>query len=715
MCDFLVHRTHLYKPRLSSILSLSHHYHSSSSNHLLAVLRSDHSIELWNTHDSFTLERTIQPRNASHSPELVLWLEQYLITAGLDGQLIAYDPITFEILTSCHAAGGAIWSLAKHEITRRIAVGTETGHVNIYQLDEDASQFSLATSVCKQSARIVSLAWHTTDDDFLVAGSINRIYICSTRQKRTIQQINVGKLSSTSNRRGQKDTIIWCLAVTDDYTVFSGDSSGRTCVWDAVYGTLIRSFQTHRADVLCMTLSSDEQTLFCSGVDSVIVRIELVSPKSETTTSTTTTTTTTTDSTKQWIKTISIHSHSHDVRSLTLIPSRFASIRNKEHNLSNKLMLISGGLDARLLVHDIVRDNSKPPVLWRKCFNFTQHRNKIYQKGNYFLFTYRDYIELWSIGKEGGVNDNGEDILERAPKNLVQIKTKHQARVDTVAMTVKKSKDDEQVIIAMGDTNGLHVYVIQGLDIQSQLNVTPIKTYSDEQNIEQSFSSITNLLQLRFHSSSSLYALTSRSQLYCFSTSSYKLNRIISCLPSTLRFEVSSKYIATADRYGHVTIYLNSTYNILTQLPQETYQCTALSFNNDRLACAYADRSLIEYDIQQNEYSDWTRKYLKRMPLQWFSERSPIINLFYDTKDKLFVVDSTYLSIIERGKKMPGTYAKIFNSTNQTNSPIHVCKQFKYLLHVTLLSSTQLFVVELIPSSVEQCLPPALKRKRFGI
>ncbi|CAF3602652.1 unnamed protein product [Rotaria sp. Silwood1] len=464
MCDFLVHRTHLYKPRLSSILSLAHHHQSSSSNHLLAVLRSDHSIELWNTHDSFTLERTIQPRNASHSPELVLWLEKYLITAGLDGQLIAYDPITFEILTSCHAAGGAIWSITKHETTRQIAVGTETGHVNIYQIDEDATQFSLATSVCKQAARIVSLAWHTTDDDFLVAGSINRIYICSTKQKRPIQQINVGKLSSNSNRRGQKDTIIWCLAVTDDYTVFSGDSSGRTCVWDAVYGTLIRSFQTHRADVLCMTLSSDEQTLFCSGVDSVIVRIELVSPKS------TTTTTTTNDSTKQWIKTISIHSHTHDVRSLTLIPSRFATIRKKENNLSNKLMLISGGLDARLLVHDIIRDNSKPPVLWRKCFNFTQHQNKIHQKGNYFLFTYRDYIELWSIGKEGGLNENGEDILERAPKNLVQIKTKHQARIDTVAMTIKKIKDEEQIIIAMGDTIGLHVYVIQGIQFYLNLN-----------------------------------------------------------------------------------------------------------------------------------------------------------------------------------------------------------------------------------------------------
>lgn len=185
-------------------------------------------------------------------------------------------------------------------------------------------------------------------------------------------------------------------------------------------------------------------------------------------------------------------------------------------------------------------------------------------------------------------------------------------------------------------------------------------------------------------------------------------------MPSTLRFEVSSKYLATADRFGHVTIYLHSTYEILTQLPQQTFQCTAMSFCNDRLACAYANRSLIEYDIQQNEYSDWTRKHLTRMPIQWFSERSPISNLFYEGKEKLFVIDSTYLSIIERGKKMPSTYAKIFNNTNSNNSPIHVCKQFKYLLHVSNLSSTQLFVVELLPSIVEQCLPPALKRKRFG-
>lgn len=209
--------------------------------------------------------------------------------------------------------------------------------------------------------------------------------------------------------------------------------------------------------------------------------------------------------------------------------------------------------------------------------------------------------------------------------------------------------------------------------------------------------------------------MNAQSEIYCFSLFPYKLDHVLSCSSSTIHFEVSSKYISTADRFGHVTIYLRTSWTVAGELPQQNYQCTAMSFADDRLACAYANRSLIEFDISKNEYSDWTRKHLVRMPLQWFSERSPILNLFYDGKDRLFTVDSTYIGIIERGKRMPGTYTKIFNGhNNPSNSPIHVCKLFKHLLHATLLPSNQLFVVELTPATVEQCLPPALKRKRFG-
>ena len=38
---------------------------------------------------------------------------------------------------------GVIWSIVKHETTQHIAVGTETGLVNLYQLDEVTQNLNL--------------------------------------------------------------------------------------------------------------------------------------------------------------------------------------------------------------------------------------------------------------------------------------------------------------------------------------------------------------------------------------------------------------------------------------------------------------------------------------------------------------------------------------------------------------------------------------------
>jgi len=92
----------------------------------------------------------------------------------------------------------------------------------------------------------------------------------------------------------------------------------------------------------------------------------------------------------------------------------------------------------------------------------------------------------------------------------------------------------------------------------------------------------------------------------------------------------------------------------------------------------------------------------------------------------LFVCDQTYLTILDRSKRMPSTYTKIFKNTSNNNkqqlmSPIHICKQFKYILYLDMIEENneknkkqQLFVVEFTPSMIEQSLPPSLKRKRFG-
>ena len=60
----------------------------------------------------------------------------------------------------------------------------------------------------------------------------------------------------------------------DGAFLFSGDSRGRVCVWDARLGVLLTSFARHDADVLTLALAPGERTLYAAGVDSKICRFE---------------------------------------------------------------------------------------------------------------------------------------------------------------------------------------------------------------------------------------------------------------------------------------------------------------------------------------------------------------------------------------------------------------------------------------------------------
>ncbi|CAF0875428.1 unnamed protein product [Didymodactylos carnosus] len=734
MGDYVIHRNQLYRPQLTSIL----HSCYESQSQRLAVLRNDFSIEIWNVHDYFTLERTIPAKNSS-SIEVLSWFNSYLLSAGLDGQLILYDHLTYRQLKVTNTIGGSIWCINKQrkkEKHDRIAIGTELGYVSIYEIsgldDKNELDIKLVKTVCKQEQRILSLAWHSTDDDFLVAGSLNMIYICSIKQGRCIQQINVGKITTSvrrqqnknvSYKQHQQDTIIWCLQIAEDYTVFSGDSSGRTCVWDAVYGTLIRSFQTHR-------------------IEPVIARIELVNKSTMMTTPETNGTLQHVNRlNKQWIKTMSLNCHSHDVRSLTLI---------QHQAQTEKYFLVSGGLDCRLLVHEIKQDNSKPPQLVKKCYNFVQQQ-LIHRDGNLFLFQYSDYVELWTMGntvtkidsKQEQQHKSGDCLpLTQLPQHLVQIKTKHSGKLYSSNL----AQIEHQSIVALSDTAGLHLYLVKGVDAAlHQVKVSSIKTYiippkSSQSSVSKLLSSIQNVIQIQFSHQDQqqllLFVLTDLNELYCLSISSsftqLSLECIINCtnnsdkLSSVLKFEVSptSEYISTSDNHGSVLIWSRSSGECLQRLPLQLNQCTAMKFHPTEpyLICAYSNQHLFEYNFapQNGEYTNWTRKSLTRIPVQWYYDKNIITNLFYSNDDKkLHVIDQNYLTVFDKQKKMPSLYTKIF-SKQHSQSSIHICKQFKYILYVNMIDSSknddvkQLFIVEMTPAMIEQCLPPALKRKKFG-
>lgn len=75
----------------------------------------------------------------------------------------------------------------------------------------------------------------------------------------------------------KKGTIVWCVAITSDMTVISGDSRGKTSFWKRKNGTLMDSVQSHKAEVLTLTVSGNETTAytFSSGVDHTLMHFQV--------------------------------------------------------------------------------------------------------------------------------------------------------------------------------------------------------------------------------------------------------------------------------------------------------------------------------------------------------------------------------------------------------------------------------------------------------
>lgn len=84
---------------------------------------------------------------------------------------------------------------------------------------------------------------------------------------------------STGRSESNKPTIVWCLAVTSDFIIISGDSRGKLTFWDGKLGSQIESYQSHKADILTVCLSGSETSLFCAGVDPNIINYQKISVK----------------------------------------------------------------------------------------------------------------------------------------------------------------------------------------------------------------------------------------------------------------------------------------------------------------------------------------------------------------------------------------------------------------------------------------------------
>ncbi len=111
--------------------------------------------------------------------------------------------------------------------------------------------------------------------------------------------------------------------------------------WNGKHGTLKQSLHLHQADVLTLALNAAEDTIFASGVESLIVKVQRLPTEPS-----------------KWVKTQQSRTHTHDVRSLAL---------------STTGVLASGGLDTQLGLcnaEELVYDDTAVYLPFCNCWRF---------------------------------------------------------------------------------------------------------------------------------------------------------------------------------------------------------------------------------------------------------------------------------------------------------------------------------------------------------
>lgn len=189
---------------------------------------------------------------------------------------------------------------------------------------------------------------------------------------------------TTGRSETRKPTIVWCITITNDFTIISGDSRGKLTFWDGKIGAQIESYQSHRADILALCLNDDQTSLFCSGIDPNIVNYVKITVK---------------DGTHKWVKSLQRKIHEHDIRALVL----------------NDNKLYSSGVDGYLACSHLSPKKlfKYPPIL--------QNPITLASKARLIMLRYHQHIEIWSLGMPSNEKDKntGLLLLDQEPKKLV--------------------------------------------------------------------------------------------------------------------------------------------------------------------------------------------------------------------------------------------------------------------------------------------------------
>jgi len=604
---------------------------------LLALCRSDNTIELWSTNTWIQLYKfpglkNIQTRrvwltykNSSQINNDIFNCIR-LFSVGLSGYFIEWDFQTM-LPKYTYKNSSAIWDF---KIKNKLCLlASYDGKVEIIKIKKNENPF-LVKSVSTRD-KILSICFENSTNNIFYTGHSNGVINKLNLQTgQTILSIN----TSLNIKNAEEKNMIWTLCSINSQFLFAGDSTGRVLILDIKVGNINQEINEHKGDILTMCFNNnlEQPIIYYSGVDSLIGCIKYDKKNNI------------------FIYTSSFRGQSHDVNSLALLDDD---------------TLLSGGNTTDICIYHLFNGGNLYQKYDKKVnTNIKRHISPFEHKINYhiskankdkiffILHQKSDYVDLWNVNMNNQINTFVAKIYKskKIEGNIISSNLSFDAKIIAISydkITVVFSYDfDSNEIKKIGTIkypanfifiNNKYQIILLSQNENKLFMYDSSQNKENEENPDKKYNLIENKsIILPKNTNINIGNLLE-------TKSDSNINQLILC--SEYNEEKNIIVYSTLNKQLYLIDINNSTYE---SLPHPDKYITKISFSldNSKIITIDENNKIYLIDLKTKKFDQWTNDRIKKedYPLnyiKWYNRIFGICSL--DTNRYILYTDYNYI------------------------------------------------------------------------
>ncbi|ORM41960.1 U3 small nucleolar RNA-associated protein 4 [Babesia sp. Xinjiang] len=305
----------IYDSNISSVNAVAF----SPCGQYIAAARQPYAVEIYNVETRVHIT-SLREAEENAAVRTIIWIPKKegligktlsgyrIVTIGLHAVITDWDLELLLPVRSCCSYGGAIFASALTENGTKVLIACDDGRVRSFRLwsegDKETREPELSfdkvyachtksiLSICVLpdgsffcgTADSIIFKLHADADvpatKIKVPGPKKQVGPATKKRKQstskfeddadTSAEITKGG-NENQNNTDESEPQIWALVyIAKHQLLASGDSAGNVILWDVKTCTMHKMFTQHCADVLCLAVGADGDTLFSGGVDTQI-------------------------------------------------------------------------------------------------------------------------------------------------------------------------------------------------------------------------------------------------------------------------------------------------------------------------------------------------------------------------------------------------------------------------------------------------------------